>query len=86
MSMGDNSNSTSLDLKNQKKIESLVPYKVTENLMKMTNKAIFMHCLPAYRDKEVARSVIDGKDSVVWQEAENRLHIQKSILLWCLNK
>ena len=54
--------------------------------MKITNNAIFMHCLPAYRDKEVAKSVIDGNNSVVWQEAENRLHIQKSILLWCLNK
>ena len=86
MSMGDNSNTTILDLKNQKKINSLAPYKVTDKIMKITNNAIFMHCLPAYRDKEVAKSVIDGNNSVVWQEAENRLHIQKSILLWCLNK
>ena len=84
ISMSDTQNNQSMSLKDQEKIDSLTSYKVTEKLMKMTNKAIFMHCLPAYRGKEVDGSVIDGKDSVVWQEAENRLHIQKSILLWCL--
>jgi ornithine carbamoyltransferase len=63
----------------------LGPYAVTESLMKKAAKgAIFMHCLPAYRDHEVAASVIDGPQSVVWDEAENRLHAQKAILAWCL--
>ena len=63
----------------------LGPYAVTPALMKKAAKgAIFMHCLPAYRDHEVAASVIDGPQSVVWDEAENRLHAQKAILAWCL--
>jgi ornithine carbamoyltransferase len=44
--------------------------------------AIFLHCLPAYRGFEVAANVIDGPQSVVWQEAENRLHAQKSLMAW----
>jgi ornithine carbamoyltransferase len=63
----------------------LGPYAVTEGLMKNAAKdAVFMHCLPAYRGHEVAASVIDGPQSVVWDEAENRLHAQKAILAWCL--
>ncbi|HSA84014.1 MAG TPA: ornithine carbamoyltransferase, partial [Patescibacteria group bacterium] len=48
--------------------------------------AIFMHCLPAYRDNEVTPEVIDGSQSVVFQEAENRLHAQKALILFLLNK
>ncbi len=56
-----------------------------EQLMqKAAPKAIFMHCLPAYRGHEVSAAVIDGPQSVVWDEAENRLHAQKAILAWCL--
>ncbi len=63
----------------------LGPYAVDEQLMrKAAPKAIFMHCLPAYRGHEVAAAVIDGPQSVVWDEAENRLHAQKAILAWCL--
>jgi len=63
----------------------LGPYEVDERLMrKAAPEAIFMHCLPAYRGHEVAAAVIDGPQSVVWDEAENRLHAQKAILAWCL--
>ena len=63
----------------------LGPYAVDARLMKKAAPgAIFMHCLPAYRGHEVAAAVIDGPQSVVWDEAENRLHAQKAILAWCL--
>jgi ornithine carbamoyltransferase len=63
----------------------LAPYRVDDRLMKMAKPdAIFMHCLPAHRGEEVTASVIDGPQSVVWDEAENRLHVQKAILAWCL--
>lgn len=63
----------------------LGPYAVDERLMKKAApEAIFMHCLPAYRGLEVSAAVIDGPQSVVWDEAENRLHAQKAILAWCL--
>jgi ornithine carbamoyltransferase len=63
----------------------LAPYRVDERLMaKAKPDAIFMHCLPAKRGEEVSAGVIDGPRSVVWDEAENRLHVQKGILAWCL--
>jgi ornithine carbamoyltransferase len=63
----------------------LEPYAVDARLMsKAADGAIFMHCLPAYRGKEVSQDVIDGPQSVVFDEAENRLHAQKAILAWCL--
>jgi ornithine carbamoyltransferase len=63
----------------------LAPYRVDERLMTQAKPdAIFMHCLPAKRGEEVTAGVIDGPQSVVWDEAENRLHAQKGILAWCL--
>ncbi len=66
-------------------LQVLAPYQVDSRVMALAGPdAIFMHCLPAYRGKEVTAEVIDGPQSVVWDEAENRLHAQKGILLWCL--
>jgi ornithine carbamoyltransferase len=63
----------------------LKPYQVNKRLMtKADPKAIFMHCLPAHRGEEVTDEVMDGPQSVVFDEAENRLHAQKGILAWCL--
>ena len=63
----------------------LAPYQVNDALMaKARTDAIFMHCLPAHRGEEVTDSVMDSKQSLVFDEAENRLHVQKAILLWCL--
>lgn len=65
---------------------SLGPYQVDEDLMSLAQKdALFLHCLPAHRGEEVTAGVIDGPQSVVFDEAENRLHVQKAILAWCLN-
>jgi ornithine carbamoyltransferase len=62
-----------------------VPYAVTEQLLSKANPdAIVLHCLPAYRGKEIEAAVIDGPQSVVWDEAENRLHAQKALLSWLL--
>jgi ornithine carbamoyltransferase len=67
--------------------QMLGAYAVDESLMKKAGQgAIFMHCLPAYRGHEVSAEVIDGPQSVVFDEAENRLHAQKAILAWCLGK
>ena len=63
----------------------LAPYQVNARLMAAADpKALFMHCLPAHRGEEVTDEVIDGPQSVVFDEAENRLHAQKGILAWCL--
>ncbi len=63
----------------------LAPFRVDEALMACAKRdAIFMHCLPAKRGEEVTAGVIDGPQSVVWDEAENRMHVQKAILAWCL--
>ena len=68
------------------KKKNLKNYQVNKRLMKKAKSdAIFMHCLPVGRGEEVTDEVIDGKQSVVWTQALNRVHIQKSIINWCLN-
>jgi len=65
----------------------LAPYRVTSRLMaQAAPDALFMHCLPAHRGEEVEADVIDGRWSVVFDEAENRLHAQKGILLWVMDE
>nr|ADI23451.1 ornithine carbamoyltransferase [uncultured nuHF1 cluster bacterium HF0770_35I22] len=78
VSMGDE------DVSNRRDRLSL--FKVDSRLMSLAAKdALFMHCLPAHRGEEVTDEVMDGPQSVIWDEAENRLHAQKSILAWCLD-
>lgn len=79
VSMGDQDAETRLSV--------LDPYAVTTDLMALAKTdALFLHCLPAHRGEEVDAEVIDGPQSVVFDEAENRVHAQKAILKWCLNK
>ena len=78
VSMGD-------DGERAKRLDLLAPYQVNANLMAGAKAdAIFMHCLPAHRGEEVTDDVIDGSQSVIWDEAENRLHAQKAVMAWCL--
>jgi ornithine carbamoyltransferase len=73
-----------VDKKKKKKL--LRGYQVNKKLMKYAKtNAIFMHCLPVSRGDEVTDEIIDGKQSVVWTQALNRVHVQKSIINWCLN-
>ena len=66
----------------QQRIRAFTGYEVNQSLLALANKdAVFMHCLPAHRGEEVSAEVIDGPQSVVWQEAENRLHAQKALML-----
>jgi ornithine carbamoyltransferase len=77
VSMGDKDGS--------ERLYALAPYRVDEPLMALANPdALFMHCLPAHRGEEVSAGVIDGPQSVIWDEAENRIHAQKAIIAWCL--
>ena len=79
ISMGDKG-----DKKKKKKV--LKKYQVNKKIMKIAKSdAIFMHCLPATRGEEVTNKVMDGKQSVVWLESLNRIHVQKSIINWCLD-
>ncbi len=66
------------------KVAAMMPYQVSERLMAQAKPdARFLHCLPAHRGEEATDAVLDGAQSLIWDEAENRLHAQKSILLWC---
>ncbi len=69
------------------KLQAMMPYQVNAALMSHAKSdALFMHCLPAHRGEEVTDDVIDGPQSVIWDEAENRLHAQKSVLRWCFGQ
>ena len=69
------------------KIAAMMPYQVNDRLMALAKPtAKFLHCLPAHRGEEATDAVLDGPQSVIWDEAENRLHAQKSILLWCFGR
>jgi len=64
----------------------LQPYQVDARRMGLAKSdAVFMHCLPAHREEEVTTEVLEGPQSVIWDEAENRLHAQKGILAWCMS-
>ena len=72
------------DTDHDERLEALEPYQVDESLMSLAHKdAVFLHCLPAHRGEEVTDEVIDGPRSLVWDEAENRIHAQKAVLAWC---
>ncbi len=69
------------------KLAAMMPFQVDEALMAAAKPgAAFLHCLPAHRGEEVTRQVIDGPQSLIWAEAENRLHAQKSVLRWCFGQ
>ncbi|OYU69366.1 MAG: ornithine carbamoyltransferase [Alphaproteobacteria bacterium PA2] len=72
------------DVDHDQRMEALEPYQVNSGLMGLAAKdSVFLHCLPAHRGEEVTDDVIDGPQSLIWDEAENRIHAQKSILAWC---
>jgi ornithine carbamoyltransferase len=68
----------------QSRATAFGPYQVTQDLMARGDAPIFMHCLPAYRGSEVTAEVIDGVASVIFDEAENRAHAQKAVMLHCM--
>jgi ornithine carbamoyltransferase len=68
------------------RLQAFAPYQVNEALMSRCPEALFMHCLPARRGEEVTDGVIDGPQSVVVEEAANRMHVQKGLIAWLLAK
>ena len=73
------------DVDGEARMDALEPYQVDARLMSLAHpQAVFLHCLPAHRGEEVTDEVIDGPQSLVWDEAENRIHAQKAVLAWCL--
>ena len=75
--------SMGMETEAKKREQDFAGFTVDQELMEAANsEAIFLHCLPAYRGFEVSAEVIDGPQSVIWQEAENRLHAQKALMAW----
>lgn len=75
------------DLDYDMRVDAFETYQVDDALMACAaDDAVFLHCLPAHRGEEVTDSVIDGPQSLVWAEAENRIHAQKAVLVWCLQE
>jgi ornithine carbamoyltransferase len=73
------------DLDHDERLEEFQPFQVNSDLMRLAKPdALFLHCLPAHRGEEVTDEVIDGPQSVIWDEAENRIHAQKAVIAWCL--
>ena len=71
---------------NPKRLKNFEKFQINKDLLKKTKNNLFLHCLPAHRGCEVTDEIIDGENSLVWAEAENRLYAHQSILLWCLKK
>jgi ornithine carbamoyltransferase len=72
------------DTDHDERLAALEPYQVDDRLMDLAaDNGVFLHCLPAHRGEEVTDAVLDGPRSLVWDEAENRIHAQKSVLAWC---
>lgn len=75
------------DVDKDARLAAFPPFSVDDALLARANKdALFLHCLPAHRGEEMSASVIDGPQSAVFDEAENRIHAQKAVMLWCLGK
>ena len=75
------------DTDKDERLAALGPFQVDRGLMDIAaSDGVFLHCLPAHRGEEVSAEVMDGPQSLVWDEAENRIHAQKAILAWCLKK
>ena len=71
------------DTDHDERLAALEPYQVDDKLMDLAaGDGVFLHCLPAHRGEEVTDAVLDGPRSLVWDEAENRIHAQKSVLAW----
>jgi ornithine carbamoyltransferase len=72
-----------MEAEKEQRVKTFTGYTVHQGLMDMAKpSAIFLHCLPAYRGYEVSAEVLDGPQSRIWDEAENRLHAQKALMLW----
>jgi ornithine carbamoyltransferase len=75
------------EVEKAERLATFGPYRVDADTMKLARPdALFMHCLPADRGYEVTADVIDGPQSIIWDEAENRLHAQKALLVWLLER
>jgi ornithine carbamoyltransferase len=77
--------SMGFEAENDERLKDFADWQVDDDMMAVANSgALFMHCLPAHRGEEVTATVIDGPQSVVWEEAENRLHVQKALMEFLL--